>query len=676
MASNKEDRFRSAGELLHAINILEQAETTQQTVHTEIPRRLTARVPVMFLVSATLLFFFSVLFDGQSSSSSITFPEIPGLPTSSKSNLDPSDSTRLTTQNPDPNDRTPNPDPMTAKQSPSDRSQSPLLEAAFDAENSAATRTIEVTQSGRPNLRELPEANQAFPGFSISSLLESSINLKPEKDSSTTPGTANTMSEMFKTGTNQPPSEKPIQPAKEDSTGFTPTTPIQPALKEDGARLGKPTSVPQANRSSGAAVQSDNPTKGMIGPIDSFSNITTIQVRPFVDRLDPQRESLENLTGNDTFTRPNTLVAKSLQQAIDALKFNANVHTIELCFDGVINVAAMTIPVGSLRSIQAGSGFNPTLRFLADEKSNLAAMLAVDSGVIEISSVDFIFDTSNLFTRSEPLALIGIASIQRAVFSNCSFTHIGNSDTSLPVSWFQLNTVPISITPRQLQGLLTIENCSIRGIADVMNIRYFGPLMLQVKNSWLLTAGVAFRIGGQNPDSTNSLIEVSLEKTILLARSGLADLKSQPAQRHGDFRLRARQCLLSQLGMDGALITHSGRIDLDNYSQLLFFEGESNIFSAPSIWRISSEDRRNETDHSFRRAELQEWFRQTDAIDLSTFKTPGLSMPGTVLSPAEMASASWQDSNSSLRFDGYGVKQAVGPDYSSLRSFPNATPLQ
>jgi serine/threonine protein kinase len=345
----------------------------------------------------------------------------------------------------------------------------------------------------------------------------------------------------------------------------------------------------------------------------------------------------------------------SLSQALASLKQFPNVRRIELDFDGVHQVAALSVPRGGLREIRAAAGKRPVLRFAASEdlpNSSKTARITVECGVLEISDIAFIWET----VPSNPETFFEISEFSRVNFVGCSLEHLwsrlvvaagvgesvgsrtGSSD-ELVVSRFELPTwiriVPTTATTIETQKHdgVTVTQCSIYGSANGV-VSHTNHGILRSVDSLLVTAGSAVSFRDQTPPSSGGRIEIELVRSSVLARLGVVQVWRQdlPAIAVSIF---AQDCFLVAGDPACGLLQERGREaetglrrrseqDINNGPEpytvaesLFSFEGFNNATFANYLWSSSGYDGEVYSRADANQILAAKWFQQ----DLTRYAT-------------------------------------------------------
>lgn len=548
MAANKLDRIQTADELRQALSYLQQPRIRQQPQ--QPVSTITPRLPMLMMISAAVVFFISLLMDGPNVDSEVNFPDIPGLPAvnNTETGTVPPDNANVELGNLANNDVV-------------------VPEAMEDTVGSAG-----ITNPTATPQFELP----------VSKTLG-----RPQPISDALPGLGNDQDGNGSLASRYLGASE----SATDSSLFMAPLLNSPSkiLENTNAGIG----MVGEERTSVVNERSEL----MVPPVPGANRVTTIQVRPVPDQAKPGEG-----------VRPNTIVVSTLQDAISQLATYNNVHTIQLCFDRIEDAEPIVIPAGKLRTIIAGDGFRPALRFISD--NNRSAAIKVPGGELTLNGIDVILDARN--TDSETCFLSFPKLVELSVL-DCSWTILTSKSSRFQHYWVRANDTPVSVTASQVQGRVTLLDSAIRGAAELVYVRNFSPMIIRLNNVWAATSTSIFRFDGLLADSAACAIELDISQSSLMGGQGLAICSASADRSHGQLFITAKRSLLASLS-NAALVRHQGLVHWEKTIPL-DFEGDQNRFSASRIWEITEGGTTPQRSYTLKQSIDQIWFRQEKYIN-------------------------------------------------------------
>lgn len=618
MASNKLDRIQTADELEQALLYLQQPRYRQMERSPVNP--VSPRVPMLMLITAAVVFFVSLLFDGPAVNSSISFPIIPGKQVAEPPAVSPDATTSET-------------------------------EIAAASENTSSSADNEA--AGVPNVDDIESgiAESQPGGGNVPFLLQPKSLLDPPVRESTV-NELTTLERWWKSGAF---GEGWPNSTLQDWN----TDPPQDLIGLSPPLLGPTTRIldPEGTNPSEGAVGTDRTARR--NAESTYRNqretlqVTTIQVRPNSASGTAPPEPL----------RPNSIRVARLEEAIRQLRFYSNVHTVELCFDGVVDCEPMLLPPGTLRTMKAGDGFRPRLRFQVLPRQSESSLLVIGGGDLTLSGIDVEVDARS---ADQPVAFLEFPKVNQLTVQDCAWTLRTDGNRQHEHVWIKANSTSVSVTPLQSQGTLNMSECTVRGNASVLNVVNFSPLGIDIRNCWIATPATAFVFQGLAPDSTPCHIELILLRSTFLAGNGLIRSIASDRRPHGRLLIKSIRSLLASLG-DEALIQHYGQIQWENGEVPLFFEGNRNRFAAPQIWEIANDAKFLNRKYTLKQSIDQAWFQQLDYMDWQGMLVDGKDEPLELVFGSALPD--WESLPNTLAKPDAG-NDSVGADPRLLPSFP------
>lgn len=435
-----------------------------------------------------------------------------------------------------------------------------------------------------------------------------------------------------------------------------------------------------------------------LGTTSSTAAVTTLQVVPAT--MDGAGLPA---AGVDQPPRPSVQRVASLELAIASLSRYPNVRKIELQFSGPHRVAPLRIPPSNLREIQAAAGHRPMLQFSQDflVAPKTAPQIILESGQLEISGVDFVWDPSLTSGADLSPQLFEIPLLSRLVFKDCTFQQVAGESTrrgwvdavAAPLvpstatrpslTWVQTNTLPLTAWEGRKQGVLSFERCAFHGSADLVSARAAHATLLRLTDCLVVTTGAFARWVVLNNRMTSTGIEIEIERSTVIAGQGLLQTVVEGEQLAAPVNLFAHDSLFVTTDLQRGLMHHNtqlveatsglggGRtgvvteLAVDRPADWLFFDGFNNTLLADWVW--SESDR--ETDLNlgainFEQASGSRWFRH-DMINQRALSSSERSHLLTRVFSRPLAASEAETLSTYLGLDvvGFGVDAAVLPKF-------------
>ncbi|MCA9090676.1 MAG: protein kinase [Planctomycetaceae bacterium] len=270
---------------------------------------------------------------------------------------------------------------------------------------------------------------------------------------------------------------------------------------------------------------------------------------------------------------------------------------IELAYDGREAGPQDPIRVSGKRvRIRSAEGYRPLLEFRLKSSgttgslNNSVRMISIVNGGIEFYDLDLEMQTAAQVVVDQ-WSLISLTGRSELLLKGCSCT-VMNSQNS-PAAVFELplrqsaDLTQMMKDQMQMPGTtLRLEECVIRGQADMVQQRHAYPTTAVLKNVAVAVSGHLLRLDGRDvvsmpsSDSAPDMIELALDHVTAVLGGGLIDADSGNYGRFPLIQVDSRDSLYSLLNPERPFVEFSGHEELDVLAERLVWIGrrEPNFF--------------------------------------------------------------------------------------------------
>ena len=348
------------------------------------------------------------------------------------------------------------------------------------------------------------------------------------------------------------------------------------------------------------------------------------------------------------------IVIQDLGQVWDLVEKNAEIRTIELHFNGVMELPPLIVDLKLSEvpqvSLRAGAGYSPILKFRPSLTEFITirdpAMIELRDGWLSWEGIHFEFELPTSFTAEpqESWSMFQIHAGNHVDFNDCTLTILneGESMQSLhdAVTFFSVRPAVGVETPEAKPEVrstrIDFKQSIVRGQASLVASRTAVPFQLTWQQGMLATTERLFEIGGASDDPEDLLnerigIELINVTAILGKGLGRITLRNQTPHLMGTD-LRNVNCLF-QFPRDRALVEHF-RVETSEYARQRFeFDGNENYYFGSSFcWAINTSD--GQSERYPLRVKDEPWYKETSLR--ASGETVSAAVPVHLMTPADI----------------------------------------
>lgn len=285
----------------------------------------------------------------------------------------------------------------------------------------------------------------------------------------------------------------------------------------------------------------------------------------------------------------------SLEAACAAVRQDGAV--IELRFDGCRVESGLRI--NRKVAIRAGLGRRPVIEFHPQQVvvDDQVRAVSISSGALDVVDVDLVLSVDDALA-AETWSVFSLERPDSLRASNVTLTVVNPRHRAVAVVELRpspsaaMSDMPSVGTPVRPPLEIELDECFIRGQADLFVVRQNDPLRLAVRQSVVALRGVLFSSrGAVELMHENVSHELRMEHVTAAVAGGLVRLDCGLLPRKlAPVQVSASDCIFSNAG-GAPLVAMAGNLPAADFRTLLFWVGKNNIYDRfQSFWSIQPVD--------------------------------------------------------------------------------------